>query len=99
MVASALSVTVRLAVRPFRTIVPKFSEPVAVSVSGRTMRAEADGGAPVTLTGAAAAGTAAKAAAARAAIFKSLVMAIPHRFRIRRAARGKARPSVIRQLT
>ena len=75
-VASSFRVTVRLAVTPFITIVPKSSAPVAVSVSGLMMRAEADGGAPVTPTGAAIAGVAASAMAASAAAFTNLVMAI-----------------------
>ena len=74
MLVSAFSVTVRLAVTPFITIVPKLSAPVAVSVSGLMMRAVADGGAPVTPTGAATAGVAASAAAASAAIRTNLVM-------------------------
>src|SRR4029450_8739177 len=74
---------VRLAVTPPAgiTIVPKFIEPVAVSVSGLMIRALACGSEPgVTPSGAARAGVVASTAAATAAIFTNLVMTnFPHR--------------------
>ena len=88
-VASSFTVTVRSAVTPFITIVSKSSAPVAVSVSGLMMRAVADGGAPVTPTGAANAGVAASATAASAANFTNLVMAISPQFQKTNGLSGK----------